>query len=69
MTDEGKVIADDLLKKVRFLESLIQNVLTIPEDVDMPKEARDASEYYKKGTELILDHIKTEYNSLITGEL
>lgn len=69
MTDEGKVIADDLQKKVRFMESLIQNVLTIPDDVEMPKEARDASEYFKKGSELILEHLKTEYNSILSGDL
>lgn len=69
MKDEEKVIAHDLQKKVKFMEDLIQNVLTIPEDAEMPKEARDASDYYRKGAEKILEHLKTEYSSVWAGDL
>lgn len=68
MNDTERVISEDLLKKIRFQEKLIENVLTLPEESGLEKEALDAAQFYKKGSELILEHLKTEYNSIINGD-
>lgn len=66
IVDYKKQLETDLRHRVRFMEELIRDVLT----VEMADKGIQASvNYYKKGAEQVLNHLKDELVAIIKDEV